>query len=388
MSNYKYIVKNLTPWMIDELIAFSQQVNFDLILLRKPDEFYINSLRVIEKNGVRILVKPYKYKFRTIRKLIVSFKFLIRMILKFYWGYNFIIGFKSIFWFMKLDLTQFSKESNIHAQFATQASIISLLIKDFYDGKPVFSFTFHAYDIYFSNKWFNVLMSKCQSAFSISEYNINYVKEKYKDSNKLILSRLGVFRDTIELYKIKSEKFTLGILSWFVKKKGIIYLLNAMKILKSKGYNDIELVLAGDGPLKEVFLDYIKTNDLNSTINYIGKLSNDKKNDFFNSLDVFVLPSIKLSNDQDGIPVVLMEAVAYKLPLISTNVSGIPEICSSDYNGNLIEEKNVEALVSSIEGMYLNEKKREVYAQNSFKISEKYDIVLNSELKLKHLNWN
>jgi len=389
MSNNKYIVKSLAPWMIDELLAFSKLAVFDLVLLRKQDDFYDESLKLLEENGVTVLIEPFSYNFALKKSLIICL-FTFKNIFSFGFDYNSVSGFKSIFWFLKLDLRYFSEESNIHAQFGTQSSIVSLLVKMFYSNKPLMSFTFHAYDIYGNNKWFNVLVSNCYRAFSISNFNIDYVKNKYKspDASKIKLSRLGVFRDDIaKTDKIDSDKFTLGLISWFIEKKGIINLLNAMKILKEKGFDTIKLKLAGDGPLKKEFMDFIEEHNLDATIEYIGKIKGDEKNSFFNSLDAFVLPSIKLKNDQDGIPVVLMEAIAYSLPIISTNISGIPEICRNDYNGHLIEEGNVTQIVDSILHLFNNVEDRERYAKNSFMLSEEYDIVSNSKSKVESLGW-
>lgn len=387
MTPNKYIVKSLAPWMIDELLAISKLTKFDLILLRKQDEFYEESLKLLTENGVSIYVEPFSYNF-LLRKIGVAFKFAFKNMNRFGFDYNGVSALKSIYWFLKLNLNSFSEKSNIHAQFATQSSIVSLLVKMFYSGQPRFSFTFHAYDIYGNNKWFDLLVLNCYKAFSISNYNIEYVKQKYGDSDRIKLSRLGVFRSGIvNTKKENSEEFTIGLISWFIEKKGIINLLQAMKILKNKGIENIKLKLAGDGPLKESFMDFIAENDLNSTIEYIGKIKGEEKDKFFNSLDAFVLPSIKLKNDQDGIPVVLMEAIAYSLPVISSNISGIPEICVNDYNGHLIDDKSISQLADSILYLFENEGKRVQYSLNSAILSKEYDIELNSRTKAKSLDW-
>ncbi|RLD86030.1 MAG: hypothetical protein DRJ07_01760 [Bacteroidetes bacterium] len=387
MSNNKYIVKSLAPWMMDELIAFSGLTEFDLILLRKPDEFYKENLKQLELNGVNIYINPFSYMF-FVKKLIIILKFAIGNILKFDFNYNAVIGLKSMFWFLKLDLNHFSKESNIHAQFATQSAVISLLVKKFYSDKPYMSFTFHAYDIYGSNNWFKLLVENCHKAYSISNFNIDYVHKKYINSDKIVLSRLGVFRNEIKKNRVKSTAvFTIGLMSWFIEKKGINYLLEAIKILKGKGFENIKLRLAGDGPLKEKYLQYIKDNNLNTLVDYIGKIKGKEKDDFYNSLDAFILPSVKLKNDQDGIPVVLMEAIAYSLPIISTNISGISEICINDFNGHLISERNVDDLVDAIIYFYRNMDKRKEYGKNSLTVSNEYDIILNSKIKVKTLGW-
>ena len=390
MNNNKYIIKSLAPWMIDELIAFSQISNFELIFLRQQNDFYKDGLKQLESNGVKIYVKPFAFN-SIIKKTVVLLKFLIHNLLKFRIDYNGVIGLKSMIWFLRLDLKKFSPNSNIHAQFATQSALISYLIKKYYNNQPQYSFTFHAHDIYFSNKWFNLLVDNCYKAFSISEYNISYVVKKFLDSDKIILSRLGVFRNEFvknnRNNKAKSNTLKLGLISWFVEKKGIIYLLQAMLNLKEQGYSDIKLILAGDGPLREDFLEFIHKNSLTQSIDYIGKIKGQQKIDFFNDIDIFVLPSISLENDKDGIPVVLMEAIAASLPIISTDVSGIPEICYDDYNGLLVEQKNDAKLVEAISHVKNNEHKRQQYAENSFVLSKEYDIILNSKSKLKALNW-
>ena len=372
------------------MIVFSQIVNYDIIFLRKQREFFNEELEELEKKGIRIYVQPYATG-NLFKKLSTVLSFLINNLPKFSTDYNAVIGFKSIIWFLKLDLSLFGPDSNMHAQFATQPTIISLLIKQYYKGSPTYSFTFHAYDIYFNNKWFSLLTKYCHKAYSISSFNIDYVTKKYGKSDKLELARLGVFRDQIHRVERpvndKSKIFNLGLMTWFDKKKGIIFLLKAMLELKKKGYENIRLILAGDGSLKNEFLEFIDQNKLEGSVTYIGKIKREEKQNFFNSLDVFILPSIALKNDQDGIPVVLMEAIAYSLPIISTDVSGIPEICIDQFNGHLVAEREVEALVNSIIYFYDHKEKLGEYAENSFVLSNEYDITLNSKKKMESLGW-
>ena len=391
MTNNKYIIKNLAPWMINELAAFSKITDFEIIFLRKQDEFYHEDIQLLLSNDVSISVEPFSWN-NFFRKFIVVFKFFIFNLFKFRPDYNFVIGVKSIIWFLRLDISKFSSKSNIHAQFATQAALVSLLVKKYFNNTPQYSFTFHAHDIYFDNKWFELLVTYSKNAFSISNYNIEYVKNNFLDSKKITLSRLGVFRNQLdEKTTIRNENFeifTLGLISWFTEKKGIQYLLDAMLNLKKEGIDNIKLILAGDGPLKNELLEFITNNDLEDSVHYIGKIKKTQKHDFFSGIDAFVLPSISLKKDKDGIPVVLMEAIAYKLPLISTEVSGIPEICINNYNGLLIPEKNVKAIVESILELSNNKLKRKTFSKNSLKFSAEYDIQLNSLKKVRRLGWN
>ncbi len=387
MSNRKYIIKNLAPWMMDELIAFSNVTTFDIIFLREQDEFYEKEIQELITNNINIFIKPFSVN-NFFYKLWIVIKLLFLNFFKFRFDYNGAIGIKSIWWFLFLDMSIFSNNSNIHAQFATQPALVSLLIKKYYKNKPRYSFTFHAYDIYFENEWFNMLVENCYKSFSISNFNIKYVQKKYIFSNKIVLSRLGVFRNRIKKEnKKESNEFIIGLMSWFTKKKGIEYLLESFKVLKEKEFKNIKLKLAGDGPLKDDILNFINENNLTNLVEYVGKIKGKEKDKFYNLLDVFILPSVKLDKDQDGIPVVLMEAIAYELPIISTNVSGIPEICVNNYNGFLLNEKNTEEIVKSIIDMFGNRDKIKIFSKNALLLSENYDIEINSKKKMITMGW-
>ena len=387
MQEKIYLIKHLAPWMVDELIAFSNHAQFTIILLRKQKKFYDDDIEHLRSKGIEILVQPMSYS-KLLPKLIFLIKFFLTNLTKFRFDYNGVIGLKSMAWFLTMDLTCFSSKSSLHAQFATQPAIIALLIKKFYKNLPEYSFTFHAYDIYFDNRWFNLLTNESKNAFSISRYNINYVENRYEKLNqkKIKLSRLGVLRpDGTIKTRDKKATFTLGLMSWFTEKKGIKYLLEAMTYL-CKG-NRVKLILAGDGPLKNYILDYINSNSLQNSIEYIGKLKKTQKQDFFAAIDLFVLPAITLSNDQDGIPVVLMEAISYGLPLITTNISGIPEICKDNYNGYLIPQKDSSSIVDSCVDIMTTPDVWHKFSKNALKLSLMYDIDVNSKKKLKYLAW-
>ena len=374
--------------MMDELLAFSHYSFFKVIIIREPKPFYKEKLKHLQANSINVFIKPFKFS-RIISKLAFICTFSLRNFKKLTTGYSAVIGWKSLYWFLILDISLFETPLSIHAQFATQAAIISLMLKRYLKDDVEYSFTFHAYDIYFNNKWFPDLVNNSSYAFSISKYNVNYVKNKYKNINrgKIKLTRLGVFRPEVNSMekKYNEDKLVVGFLSWFVHKKGLIYLLEAINNLKEE--INIKCKLGGDGPLKDDILNFIKSHDLEDTVEYLGRIDSEQKECFFKSIDVFVLPSIKVENDMDGIPVVLMEAISYGVPLISTNTSGIPEICIDNENGLIIPEKSVDAIVTAAVYLFENKNERMKYSVNSIKVSKKYDIVDNSYKKMKLLNW-
>lgn len=375
--------------MIEELLSLAELTNFSLIFFRKPDEFYKNDVQVLERKDINIHIEPFGNLHFS--RIPFTFIFIIKNIRSFFDGYSFVIGVKSVWWFLRLKSYVLNVDS-IHAQFATQAALLAWLVKEFNSKKikTKFSFTYHAYDIYFKNLWFRKLVNNAEIAFSISDYNIDYVKKKYSglDESKIILSRLGTPPPpNCNITKDTDEWMYLGFISWFVDKKGIFYLLKAMKDLSQKN-KKVKLLLAGDGPLKEKIISFIKDNGLISSVDFWGKINKEEKHSFFCSLDALVLPAITVPNDQDGIPVVLMEAVSYSLPLITTKVSGIPEICTNNYNGKLIQEKDKDALVDAIVELHDNPEIRVRFSKNSKIIFEKYNIKINTDKKIQKLNWD
>lgn len=386
--NKVYIIKSLAPWMMDELKAFAQLTEFKIYFLRKQDKFYRSDINDLINKGIKVVEAPSSYN-NLLFKFWIIFNFIIKNLSKFDFYYSGVVGLKSILWFLKLDVSYFSENSSLHAQFATQASLVSILVKKYYNDMPEFSFTFHAHDIFFNNRWLSLMLKNCRLAFSISKFNIDYVNNNYIRSDNIVLSRLGVLRNNISIddYSKTNQEFKIGFLSWFVEKKGIIYLLEAYHKLIYAGYSEIKLILAGDGPLLKSIKTYIEEPEIKNNIRLIGKVKGAEKEKFFRNLDLFILPSISLSNDQDGIPVVLMEAISYGLPIVSTRVSGIPEICIHNYNGLLINERNPQEIYESIITLYENESLRKKFSKNSLNKSKEYDILLNSKNKTELLKW-
>jgi glycosyltransferase involved in cell wall biosynthesis len=383
-----YIIKSLAPWMMEELIAFSRFEKFKIIFLRNIPDFYHSDLEILKNNGIELQIKPFSKKIN-LSLLGYLFIFLLGNLSKLFGKQNLIWTLNSIYWFLRLDKKQLQNIYNIHAQFASQAAIVAYFIKKRY--KIEYFFTFHAHDIYFKNRWFTDLLNNSTSGFSISEFNIEYVQNHYQKLNpeKIKLSRLGVYLPkNIPVRNFPKGKINIGFISNLEEKKGIPYLLEAFGELYQKNPDKYTLTIAGDGDYMQMIKDFVKKNKLEKIVHILGRIRDQKKIDFYQNTDVFVLPSIRTKDDMDGIPVVLMEAVAYGIPIVSTNISGIPEICKNEYNGVLIDEKNSKQIVRAVEKICSSEVLYEKFSKNSLHLAkEEYDLVKNSKQKMKIMNW-
>ena len=124
--------------------------------------------------------------------------------------------------------------------------------------------------------------------------------------------------------------------------KGVEYLIRAMRLVKDKE-PDAKLVLIGDGSEKEKLKSIIKKLNLEHLVMHLPQLPNQNIPKYAVASDVLVLPSLS-----EGFPMTILEAMASGLPIVSTKVSGLPEIVKEGKNGFLVEPANTEQLAEKI----------------------------------------
>lgn len=146
----------------------------------------------------------------------------------------------------------------------------------------------------------------------------------------------------------KNDFLTLLFLGKMDKNKGIYDLLDVIIRNKSKYKNKLQLFLGGNGEIESV-QRIIHENDIDDIVLFKGWVSGNSKINLFNQSDIFILPSY-----YEGVPISILEAMSYSMPIISTNVGGIPEIVENGINGYLIIPGNKDALEKAINKFLLN----------------------------------
>jgi glycosyltransferase involved in cell wall biosynthesis len=251
-----------------------------------------------------------------------------------------------------------------------------------------YSVTAHANDLY-ERGW--LLKQKvARSAFfaTISEFNQRYLAEKGVASDKVVIVRCGV---TAEQFAQRQEQiepgaYKIGVIGRLVEKKGIDTLIDAIRLLKEQG-QQVQLQIAGSGPLESDLIKQAKTSGLvNHEVTFLGALPHSKVAEFIKSLNIFVLPCKRDRNgDIDGIPVVLMEAMLSGVPVISSEISGIPELVIDDKTGLLIQQNDAQGLANAISRI-LNEKDlRERLVESAISLVTKEFSLLENTKKLNRL---
>ncbi|MGO9571896.1 MAG: glycosyltransferase family 4 protein [Desulfomonilaceae bacterium] len=148
--------------------------------------------------------------------------------------------------------------------------------------------------------------------------------------------------------------YQLLALGRFDRIKAFDVLLQACKILKDSGLS-FHLTLAGDGPHKILFKHLTRKLGLNALVTFPGFIPYNRVSDLFSSADVFVVSSaVHSTGERDGIPNVIMEALMHRVPVVATDVCGIPEVIHDALTGFLVPQKDPSALANAINKMVAN----------------------------------
>ncbi len=182
---------------------------------------------------------------------------------------------------------------------------------------------------------------------------------------------------------IKENGPVIGIGVRLTEQKGITYLLQAMPEI-TKRFPDISLVIAGEGQLESDLR--IEATELGIDKNILFAGPRLDMPELLQLFDLYILPSL-----WEGLPMVLLEAMAAGCSVVATNVGGIPKVIKHGKNGVLIHPQEPKLMASEIINLLSDKKLRDKYSQNSKKLFFKQysaHIMTNKYEKLYHRNHN
>ncbi len=220
-----------------------------------------------------------------------------------------------------------------------------------------FTVTVHAYDLYSNKNDLLPLVSREAShVIAVSEFNRSHIAQlDTRASSGISVIHCGVGQATFaehSKHRIDRAPLTavrLLSVGSLVPKKGHHDLISACHLLRARGI-DFSCTIIGAGPDERILRQSIQAYDLARQVRLIGARSASYIMAAYQEHDVFVLASVVAPDgDRDGIPVVLMEAGRAGLPVISTALSGIPELIRHGDTGLLVAPEDPIALAAAIE---------------------------------------
>ncbi len=283
--------------------------------------------------------------------------------------------------------------SHLQSHFANVPTATTEIAKIF--GSFSYNIFAHAKDIYLTEA--DVLDRRIGSAefvLTCTGFNHRYLQSVSQSNTPIYLSYHGIdlTRFTSICTKYKTEIPLILSVGRYCDKKGFPYLIQACQQLKNQGHK-FQCDIVGYGPLQAELEQLIADLDVADVVSLAGKMTQDELVKVYQIASIFVLPCQVMENgDRDGIPNVLLEAMAMEIPVVSTDISGISELVKSEENGFLVPEKNPPALAEALEKLLAQPELREQFGKtgrqrvlqqfslerNVGEIRELFDQLLNS----------
>ncbi len=243
---------------------------------------------------------------------------------------------------------------HLHAHFASDAATVAMLASRL--SGIGFSFTAHAKDIYHSYshpQWDRAfLRDKLRAArfvVTVSDYNRDHL-QALAGPGRATVHRLynGVDLQRLAFHVEPREPALILAVGRLVEKKGFRYLIEACARLQAEGL-DFRCEVIGDGPERADLAARIAAHGLAERITLRGALPQEMVLERLRRAALFVLPCVvTASGDRDGLPTVLLEAMALGTPAVSTRVAGIPEIIDDGVTGRLVPPADPAALARAL----------------------------------------
>ncbi|HEY4273078.1 MAG TPA: glycosyltransferase family 4 protein [Candidatus Udaeobacter sp.] len=240
---------------------------------------------------------------------------------------------------------------HVHAHFAGMAARTAFWIKEFL--QITFSFTAHANDI-FAPRQFEISLDKlvyaARAIVTETDFAARFLHERFPDC----VNRIHRIYNGLDLAEFERAGFSstpplIVAVGRLIPKKGFSDLIRACGLLAAGG-KPFRCEIIGEGPLETELCRQIEGLGLQNRLVLSGAKPQSQVRQRLAAANVFVLPSVIDSDGgMDNLPTVIMEAMATGLPVVSTNISGIPEMVIENETGFLVRPGDVLAMADAIE---------------------------------------
>lgn len=235
--------------------------------------------------------------------------------------------------------------NHVHAHFGTNSAEVVMLARVL--GGPPYSFTVHGPEEFDKPEFIKLREKVRRAAFvvAISSYGRSQLYRwiDFADWGKVKIVHCGLessfYEDQVVPVTTAPRLVCVGRLC---EQKGQLLLVHAVSKLMLYGV-DVQLVLAGDGEMREEIETLLQQSALQEHVHITGWISSERVRDEILASRALVLPSFA-----EGLPVVIMEAMALSRPVLSTYVAGIPELVKPGESGWLFAAGDIDALVTAL----------------------------------------
>ncbi|EAZ90027.1 glycosyltransferase family 4 protein [Crocosphaera chwakensis] len=262
--------------------------------------------------------------------------------------------------------------THLHAHFGSVATSVTRLASHFADVP--YTFTTHAKDIFHESVDIDDMTRKLRDAstvVTVSDYNQQYLQQIYgKVADKVQKIYNGLNLSQLNYQSPKNRPPRIISVGRLVEKKGTSVLIDACFLLKQWGC-EFYCQIVGTGNLETELKQQIEILKLDNCVEIIGPRPQNEVFKLIQESAVFAAPYIiGKDGNRDGLPTVLLEAMALGTPCIGTDVTGIPEMIKHEETGLIIPQNNSEALAIALRTLLTSENMRVQLAEKARNLME------------------
>jgi glycosyltransferase involved in cell wall biosynthesis len=230
-------------------------------------------------------------------------------------------------------------------------------------SKARVSFTVNGLDIVYSSFEYQRVMPfflrRADKIIAISKYTMLQCEARGLPKQKLESIPIGItFQEEegcleneksalLAKFNIPADTKKLLTVGRLVKRKGHEWFIRNILINLPESYT---YLVAGQGPEFETLKNLISQLELTGRVYLLGQVSDQEKNCLYQLADLFIMPNIKVSGDQEGFGIVLLEAGQYGVPVVASNIEGIMDVVIDGQTGRLVEERDAQGYLDAITG--------------------------------------
>lgn len=296
---------------------------------------------------------------------------------------NFLVGGLAIFPKVAHNALEMERRgiSHVHCHFANHPALAGFIIRRLV-GIP-YSFTAHGSDLHVDRHMLERKVAEASFVVAISDYNRRLIVEECRGrwAEKVEVIHCGVRTDRFRPtnHRAPTDRLAVACIGTLHEVKGQAYLLEACRLLTNAGLR-LTCHLVGDGPDRPMLERQAAASGLEGVIRFEGSKTQDEIARLLTDVDVLVTPSVPTrSGKREGIPVVLMEAMSSGIPVIASDLSGIPELISDGQTGLLVPAGDAPRIAAAMRRIHEDPELRRCLAQaGRAKVIREFDVRANA----------
>lgn len=259
-------------------------------------------------------------------------------------------------------------------------ALTAILVKPFFPDLRIVTIS-HGGDAALMNKnkalrfLARFILKRVDAVVAVSSFIRKKLKDTGYDETEIHMIPMGV---NLESFRIKHNQIPqpkendLVFVGRLEEKKGLLYLIDAIKLLKENHSLSVKTTIIGEGSQRTYLQNRVRELKIEDQVIFLGALTHAEIVPHLARSRIFVAPSINLSDDVEGMPTVIMEALSVGLPVITTDAGGITDVICDGKNGIIVRQGATDELSDAIRNLLQSTEHQNRLRINALETVKKY----------------